>query len=1584
VGEFEQKIAQLRNGMSVIVTLTNGKEIAGVIVNANADYIVLKEGERSRTIKTLMIGMLDISDDELSPGSLETQIAISSYKPSSSALLQPIIATTNYDKTQITPEIRAQLIQNNALFQGKIQGASINVLTPDFVIPLEEITGNWQKEVVSNWGRIKERYNYALKINEMGSQFGRIQLIVSGMQALVDMVPTSPSLKRHMGYFLYLSRNTQAALKSYQDAAVISQSAQDWFNVAALALQVGQEVLACYALEHAFRTCSIAEYSDAWYIFVGLLQKTGDYSLLRYICESDQRSLTHAEEKQLLVTCIYLLHACGNEDAVRSLMRDEPAKLLLRDALVWMNGPISATYQQITNELQSLKEQRQRSTDSRSLQLEGDVYTYKFSHGYGFLKGTDGRNYYFHRSAIVDDDLLTRLEKLDESMLRPHEYIKVAFESTQGSKGPVAINISSVRTTDKIFERANTFASEGEYPKAIGEIKRLLKLDPTYPGAQEAYERWRPYALEAVAPKGSRPFARAKRLQLIEHNIEGAIPLFYDAIAQNDNVEGAVKDLGSALMQVGRPEEAIQVLKKNRHKVNNQQAIDTMLAHAYQRMNQYQQAIDILRRSIANASTPGQKVHLRWQIGNCYLRLEDYSSAEQWFREVVVLSQDNKGALRNLAFCLIKQEHDDEAEQILKGILPDPQADELLQAISQARETGQTAQILAEDIIIDTSLNISSEMSGFVRFFLDRCVYEGVRSDRVQEKRFDRYDIQKLEELAMKLGARRPRERAEYYLSAAKILSELGDDDWSDISQMYKFLCRSFTSRGDAAVIENKPLDTIRECYCEAMSIYGGGQRQGREEKDLAYALVRYLLSMIGHAHIPITSDIPSVNEALETIFAQQPQREKVFDAIAYLVYRSRFAARHVLKSLYEKPVFREMSLHYLQHKGLSMADGASGQEEFVHEWNELLRKNAENMRTLSLELESIAKVELTTASVEQSLERIRAVEQLVFFDLDHQRVRELQRVLEMISDLSKQFAFEEQERICTQIDNRCRDLLLSIEGNPTTVSIEILYSVVKVIQEKIKERLEEIYESSVPKLKLRLPVESYFPDNNQRIEVQVVVENKMGCSPAESLELIVQVDEDFFTISDREIKLGSSLRGGESAQEILRVPIKVTEQALYSEAFSLPVYAQYRIRSGENQQTPIENFAIRLSKVEQFIEIANPYAPYAMGGVVGTKDMFYGRGELITRIAKVISATHVESKAVVIYGQKRSGKTSILYHLKEALSETPGLLIADVGNIGSFLDEQSSVAILYQILGSILLKLKLAVEIEERRGRPALNFVFPTSDEFYSARAPVGYFKEVLEGFHQRICYWEGWQDARVVVLMDEFSYIYGYIMNGKLSPEFMKNWKALLQENYFSVVLVGQDVMPKFKQAFPNEFGTIMDERVSYLNREDAVKLIDEPIRIGGKQGESRYREKAIERIVDLTAGNPYYIQIICNRLVEYMNSKRAILVTEADVDQVKNDLIRGVNPLGWEHFDNLISSGDTSQDAIPDEDAKKVLTLIAINTRLGGSCPRNNIITDSIVPIDTVLEDLEKREVIDCEQSHYYSIRVKLFKEWLIIHQ
>ena len=650
---------------------------------------------------------------------------------------------------------------------------------------------------------------------------------------------------------------------------------------------------------------------------------------------------------------------------------------------------------------------------------------------------------------------------------------------------------------------------------------------------------------------------------------------------------------------------------------------------------------------------------------------------------------------------------------------------------------------------------------------------------------------------------------------------------------------------------------------------------------------------------------------------------------------------------------------------------------------DEVRSKSVEQFRATSEDFCFLRRFDFITVVLEKSIEQTSLLSQSLFFELDRQRTRQLQSILNIALDQCKQDAFEERERLYLQINSHCDRMLKEIEDNPTKLSVEEIYPVIQVIRNKVSEYLEKLYIDSMPQLTLRLPIESYVPDNRQ-FEVQISVTNGQSCSPAESLELIFE--EDGFVLNNPEIKLDSSLRGGDT--QILRVPMQVSEKVLHSQAFSLPVFAQYRTRTEDVRTTYVQNFSIRLNSGDEFKRIDNPYATYAEGGIVDAPEMFYGREDLIENFAKIIQDPRTQSKSIVIYGQKRSGKSSILHHLKRKLQDCPDLLIVDLGNIGAILDEDSKIHFSYQILWSILSRLEYAIEDkEEITGGGTLNFRFSSAQSFYSHPSPFNLFRSEFDQYKRRASRLKEWRNMRIVLLIDEFSYIYEQIVRGLIPESFMKSWKALLQENYFSVVLVGQDVMPKFKQRFPNEFGTTQDTRVTYLREEEAKKLIDEPIRIEGYHGgqprnDSRYRERAIERILDLTAGNPFYVQIVCNRLVEYMNRKHASLVTASDVEQVKDELVRDVNALGQDKFDNLINSGDTSESAISDEDILSVLTTIAINSQTG-SCNRHSIDCKTLSSIETILQDLMRREVIEREGAQSYRIRVGLFKEWLVAH-
>ncbi len=1562
---------QVPIGENVRFLRKDGREISGCLVELSQDHVTLDSSGKRTTILIDMIGGWEILQDTLPPASDESvSKTVISEQENSSDGRSDIPSDRNLE------EVLRIILKIEARFQANLAAVRLEPPHPDFDLSAEEFRG---KQSSSAMNRIKSKYEYALKVNELGTQYGRIQSIISELETLITEYPDSNAVSRLLGYFYWLVGNVQKTVDMYSKAARSSDSAKDWYSLAVLTF-ADNDALACYGFNKVYSQVGVSEYPDAWDVFVDLVAKHKNYSALADL-SSDQE---HFESEQagttLLESSIYLLIRADNKDAATKLasrwIGGEASKVLVAEALRILDSEVSPEYQRVTESFAP----KQKPSPQLPMNIpQGYIYTYNPERNFGFIKGVDDRTYFFHRSAVSDEDLREKIQSL-------RDRIPVVFETTEGPKGPIAIEITSLRTPGEVFNSAVKYADIGDYPKAIAQIKKVLSQDPDYPAAAERHEKWREYARKAGVPRGTNPYARAKRAQLVEKDFDRAVQFFQQAIQQGDNVESAVKDLAALQAQRGNPQESVRILSqyRKRMRISDRPSVDNMLIGLYQKAGRYDEAIELLEVKLGQASSDRQKAQVQWQIASCYLRNEDYDSAKSRY-EIVMKLQPNMSAHRNIALCIFKQGDYEQAESLLNEILetsPDFQAEELLKAIRQER-AGQQSNI--DEIIIETTLpSLSNEISKFTEFFLNRCDLRGVPSARAQEEevKFNSKDVQDLENLARQLGTRRPRERAEYYLSAAKILLTMED---SDPDQLYKYLGRSFASSADAAVDDGKPLDAVKELYAESL-VYGrywSGSR--RVEQDVLNALVRFLFSTLGEAQIPRTPEIPSVDETLETVLTNHPDPRKAFDAIAYLVFRSpRFAARRILGRLNRKSSLQAMAIDYLKVRGIEVDRPLKRLEDFVHRWNELTRKTTEEIRQISSELRFMIKTEITTASLESSIAHIKNIPPKLFFELDQERLRQLENIFNTAYELCIQDAFEEQERLCIQIHNRCQELIDEIEAAPTKVSIEELFPVVDSLRMKISDRLKNLYEQSTPQLTLLLAKDSYRPNHDGDLKVQIEVSNRMGRSPADALELVVAEQEDSgFTLTQQEIKLNSSLRGGD--QHTLLVPLRVGKEALKSQAFSLSIYAQFRSRSGATHQTQVSNFAIRLYSETDFEVIENLYAAYAAGGPVTDPSMFFGRDDLIANVANSILSSRSQSKCVVIYGQYRTGKSSILYHLKTRLQEDSNLLILDIGNIGKMLDPHSGQPLLYQILWAILQELQYTIEDQVDAGMSPLDLTFPSDLEFYQHPTPLGMFGQIFQEFQRTSSRITKWKEISVVLLVDEFSYLYGLIESGDLPDSFMKNWKALLQRNFFNAVLVGQDVMPKFKQRYPNEFGTTQDERVTYLKREDAIRLIDEPMRLEGPHGDSRYRGKAIPRILELTASSPFYIQILCDRLVDYMNGERSILVTEADVEQVKEDLIRGVNALGPDKFDNLINSGDTSVDAITKDDALAVLREIARNSNNpSSSCSQDSISCEIASSVRQVLDDLVRRDVLERQRSNYYSIRVGLFKEWLLVHQ
>jgi len=237
---------------------------------------------------------------------------------------------------------------------------------------------------------------------------------------------------------------------------------------------------------------------------------------------------------------------------------------------------------------------------------------------------------------------------------------------------------------------------------------------------------------------------------------------------------------------------------------------------------------------------------------------------------------------------------------------------------------------------------------------------------------------------------------------------------------------------------------------------------------------------------------------------------------------------------------------------------------------------------------------------------------------------------------------------------------------------------------------------------------------------------------------------------------------------------------------------------------------------------------------------------------------------------------------------------------------------------------------------------------------------------------------------MIDEFTYLFTAIKTNKVSDAIMKQWKAITQnkDSMFSSVLVGQDVFPMFKDEFPNEFGVTQDERLTYLSKNDALRLIEEPIG-KTKSNRNRFIGNSLDTIIEYTSCNPYYIQIFCARLVSEMNRKKYIEITSADVKEIADSFINGGQALTDDKFDNLLNAGEKHDiQRIPQDHSKAILRKIAMNAMNIGFCLREQISIGNPEYEDEILKDLVKREVLE-QKGDSFKIQVKLFQEWLLKH-
>ncbi len=282
------------------------------------------------------------------------------------------------------------------------------------------------------------------------------------------------------------------------------------------------------------------------------------------------------------------------------------------------------------------------------------------------------------------------------------------------------------------------------------------------------------------------------------------------------------------------------------------------------------------------------------------------------------------------------------------------------------------------------------------------------------------------------------------------------------------------------------------------------------------------------------------------------------------------------------------------------------------------------------------------------------------------------------------------------------------------------------------------------------------------------------------------------------------------------------------------------------------------------FRYIPNPYQP----GVPlrSGNPTFFGREDVFNFIRQNVLAL-AQKAILVLIGERRTGKTSVLRQLPARLN--------DPRYVPIYVDAQA----LGIDPGMENFFLSLAIAIADGLDKVGIPIEPPTLAELRDGPQDV-FERRFLPMVRERI-------GKRVLLLtLDEFEELGERVSRDRLPSEIFPYLRHLIQHGeQLAFIFAGTHIMEELVGEYWSVlFNVAKYKKVGFLNREETIRLITEPVRPYGMV----YEDLAIDEVLRLTACHPYFTQLLCNILVNWCNQAHCNYVTVQDVRDAVEELL------------------------------------------------------------------------------------------------
>jgi len=225
-------------------------------------------------------------------------------------------------------------------------------------------------------------------------------------------------------------------------------------------------------------------------------------------------------------------------------------------------------------------------------------------------------------------------------------------------------------------------------------------------------------------------------------------------------------------------------------------------------------------------------------------------------------------------------------------------------------------------------------------------------------------------------------------------------------------------------------------------------------------------------------------------------------------------------------------------------------------------------------------------------------------------------------------------------------------------------------------------------------------------------------------------------------------------------------------------------------------------------------------------------------------------------------------------------LRLRDEGYVHVYFDAQSAVDPKQFLL-------TLATLITEGLEDVGITMDYPTLEEFQAS--PAYAFEH---RFLPRV--WKCLGDHRLLIAIDEYETLQRRVESRKEDPDIFEYLRSLIQRSQRMVfIFLGSQQMQEMTSDYWHVlFNIAKHQTIGLLSQAEARRLIVEPLR-----GEIVHDELAVTEILRGTGRHPYFLQMVCDKLVEICNANQVSYVTVQHVREALREVVKtGEAHLEW----------------------------------------------------------------------------------------